>query len=130
MMEKENSHNDLVIKDLLGDASNDSAQKDFETARANMLIIAEQGTQAIESLVGIAEQSQHPNAYLALAQMIKSVNETQRELLALQKSIRDIAASSAAVTGEAKNITNNLFVGSTAALQKLLEDTRKKDIME
>jgi hypothetical protein len=117
----------LEVRKLIDGASDDSAQRDFEVARANLLRIAEMATEATQTLMEIAEQSQHPKAFEALARMIETGVQAQRELLELQQSIRKIAAASAAVGGQAKSVTNNLFIGSTAQLQRIIEDMRKKD---
>ena len=47
-----------------------------------------------------------------------------KELLELQKKIREIDAADAPTNEEAKSVTNNLFVGSTADLQKVIENMK------
>jgi hypothetical protein len=47
------------------------------------------------------------------------------KLLDLQTKIRDISTSDTPINEKAKTINNNLFVGSTAELQKVLQDMKK-----
>ena len=49
--------------------------------------------------------------------MIGKLTETNKELLNLHKSKKDIKTDSSGP----KNVSNNLFVGSTAELQKFLK---------
>jgi len=113
------------VDQMILTANDDSMQKDFEKARLNLLQVSELATESIKELMEVASQSQHPRAYEALARMIESTVQVNRELLEAHHSIRRAAAVTASATNKAKNITNNLFVGSTAQLQKMLEDLRK-----
>ena len=118
------------IDEMLLNVNDDAIKKDFEAARANLLAIAEMGTESTKELMDIASQSQHPNAFLALARMIETVVQANKEILELQHSVRRITQVSENLTGHAKNITNNLYVGSTAQLQRILEDLQKAKIIE
>lgn len=92
---------------------------DYELARANLRKIIESGGNALDDLIQLADTSQHPRAYEVIGSLIKSLSDANKDLLELSKRKRDL-------TGETgtKTINNNLFVGSTTELQKMLKDMR------
>ena len=115
---------DMTVKSIISEAHNDSAKNDFEIARSNIHEVIENGVHAIEKLSQIADSSQHPRAFEVLAKLMDTVVSANKELLSLQKEIRDIDAKDAPVNDQAKSVTNNLFVGSTADLQKAIESMK------
>ena len=115
---------DMTVKSIISQAHNDSAKNDFEIARSNIHEVIENGVHAIEKLSQIADSSQHPRAFEVLAKLMDTVVSANKELLSLQKEIRDIDAKDAPVNDQAKSVTNNLFVGSTADLQKAIESMK------
>ena len=66
----------------------------------------------------LKKQSQHPRAFEVVGQMIDKLANTNKELLNLHKTKKDIQAEK---TSGPTNVTNALFVGSTSELQKLLK---------
>lgn len=115
---------DNAVKSIVAKAHNDTAKNDFEMARANIHEVIQNGTYAIEKLSQIADQSQHPRAFEVLATLMKTMLDANKDLLDLQKKIREISAADAPTNENAKQVTNNLFVGSTAELQKAIEDMK------
>jgi len=115
---------DSVVKSLVAKAHDDSAKNDFEMARANIHEVIQNGLTAIDKLSQIADQSQHPRAFEVLSTLMKTMLDANKDLLELQKKIREIDAADSSINDEAKSITNNLFVGSTAELQKVISDMR------
>lgn len=113
-----------AVNNLIADAHNDSAKADFETARANVLNIIENGQEAIYKLGQIAESSQHPRAFEVLAKLMDTTLQANKDLMELQTKIRQISAVDAPTNEHAKTINNNLFVGSTAELQKVIENMK------
>lgn len=98
--------------------TDDQVENDFEYARRNMYDIIGQGQEAIARLMDIADQSQHPRAYEVVANLIKTMADTNKDLLDLTKKKRELQPKKE----EAKQqVTNNLFVGSTAELQTMLQ---------
>ena len=92
---------------------------DFQYARENMYNLIERGTDGLEELLEIAKQSEHPRAFEVVQQTIGQLTTTNKELLNLHKTKKDIKAEKGPT-----NVTNALFVGSTAELQKLLKDKK------
>jgi hypothetical protein len=109
------------IKSIVAKAHDDSAKNDFEMARSNIHEVIQNGTFAIEKLAQIADSSQHPRAFEVLAKLMDTMLQANKDLLELQKSIREIDSKDTPVNDQAKTVTNNLFVGSTADLQKVIE---------
>lgn len=99
------------------------AEEDFDVARANLHGILMNGQEALNRMVEIADQSQHPRAFEVVATLINSLTQANKDLLELSKKKKDILGQ----TEEKKNVTNNLFVGSTAELQKMLKDMKSEE---
>ena len=93
-------------------------ETDFQYARENLYNLIERGQDGLEELLEIAKQSQHPRAFEVVGQMIDKLANTNKELLNLHKTKKDIQAEKTSVP---TNVTNALFVGSTSELQKLLK---------
>ena len=93
-------------------------ETDFQYARENLYNLIEQGQDGLEELLEIAKQSQHPRAFEVVGQMIDKLANTNKELLNLHKTKKDIQAEK---PSGPTNVTNALFVGSTSELQKLLK---------
>ena len=90
---------------------------DFEFARGNMLNTIMKGQEALDGILEVAAMSQHPRSYEVAAKLVDSITNANKSLLDLTKTRRDIDGT----TGVPQTVNNNLFVGSTAELQKLLK---------
>ena len=118
-----------TISSIISQARDDSADEDFTFARANIREVIENGTDAIAKLTIIAQQSQNPRAYEVLAKLMDTITNASKELLELQEKIRTIDKADVPRNEESKNqVTNNLFVGSTHELQKMIESMRNRSI--
>jgi hypothetical protein len=113
-----------MVKTMEAEAHDNSAKTDFEMARANVYEVIQNGLTAIDKLSQIADQSQHPRAFEVLSGLMKTMLDANKDLLELQKKIREIDNVDSPTNQEAKAVTNNLFVGSTAELQKMIENMR------
>jgi hypothetical protein len=113
-----------MVKTMEAKAHDDSAKTDFEMARANVYEVIQNGLTAIDKLSQIADQSQHPRAFEVLSGLMKTMLDANKDLLELQKKIREIDNVDSPTNQDAKAVTNNLFVGSTAELQKMIENMR------
>jgi chemotaxis protein histidine kinase CheA len=113
------------VKAIEAKAKDDSAMTDFNMARMNIHEILQNGSFAMEKLSQIADSSQHPRAFEVLAKLMDTMLNANKDLLEIQAKIKDINAASEPHNDEAKQVTNNLFVGSTTELQKVLNDMRK-----
>ena len=99
--------------------SND-IKKDYDYTRGNLYSLIEKGQEAINGILELAGESEMPRAYEVAGQLIKNVADATDKLMDLQKKLKDIdeTKSSKGPT----NVTNALFVGSTAELSKLLKN--------
>lgn len=112
------------IKKIVAKAHDDSAKSDFDIARSNIHEVIQNGSYAIEKLAQIADSSQHPRAFEVLAKLMDTMLQANKDLLELQKTIRTISTSDTPTSEQATQVTNNLFVGSTADLQKVIEEMK------
>ncbi len=115
---------DNSVKAIVAQAHNNSAKNDFEMARSNIHEVIQNGVFAMEKLSQIADSSQHPRAFEVLAKLMDTMLQANKDLLSLQKDIRDIDSKDAPTNENAKTVTNNLFVGSTTELQKVIEQMK------
>ena len=116
--------NNTALAMIMDKITDDSALEDFTFARANIREVIENGTEAITKLALIADQSQNPRAFEVLAKLMDTVTNASEKMLDIQKKVKEMTKASETNSGE-KKITNNLFVGSTAELQKMIEDMKK-----
>jgi len=95
----------------------DDPTKDYEYSRAQFYNLIEKGQEAVDGILDVAGDSQHPRAYEVAGQLIKHIADTTDKLVDLQKKMKDLDEDKTV-----KQVTNNsLFVGSTADLQKMLK---------
>ena len=105
------------------DRDKTEVRKDYEYTRGNLYSIIEKGQEAINGILELAQESEMPRAYEVAGQLIKSVSDATDRLMDLQKKLKDVEEES---QKGPTNVTNALFVGSTAELQKLLKQNEKK----
>jgi hypothetical protein len=115
-----------VIKRLEKEANDDTAKDDFTIARSNIHNIIDTGSEALDKLMQIADQSQQARAYEVVAILMKNLLDANKDLLSIQKTIREIHDIEKPTNNTTVN-HNNLFVGSTAELQKVIKDMKKND---
>jgi len=95
-------------------------KKDYEYTRGNLYSLIEKGQEAINGILELAQESEMPRAYEVAGQLIKNVADATDKLMDLQKKLKDIEEEK--VSKGPTNVTNALFVGSTAELSKLLKN--------
>ena len=106
-------------KELTATVPNDKDPDiDFETGRKNLYNLLDKGNEAIDGILSLAKEGEHPRAYEVAGQLIKTVSEVSQNLLDLQEKLKKI--KDVPNTGP-KSVTNALFVGSTTELTKLLK---------
>ena len=102
---------------------NDDVDTDFETGRGELYKLLEKGNQAIDGILSLAKEGEHPRAYEVAGQLIKGQSEIAQNLLDLQDKLKKIKDIKGDVP---KNVTNALFVGSTTELQKMIKKNKDK----
>jgi hypothetical protein len=109
-----------MVSIIESNAKNDSALKDFTYSRANIRRAIESGTEAIDKLSIIAEQSQNPRAFEVIGKLMDSIVVASSKLMEIQEQIRAIDKIDVPQEESKKSITNNLFVGSTSELHEII----------
>ena len=99
------------------DNIDETVDNDFKYARENLYNIIERGSDALNTLVDVANQSQHPRAFEVVGQLVKTLSDTNKDLLELQKKVKVIKKD---IPDQPQNVTNALFVGNTSELQKII----------
>ena len=97
----------------------DNISNDYNYSRQTYYDLIEKGKESLDLMVEVARESEHPRAFEVLSGMIKNVSEVNDKLMDLNKKNKDISAED---IKKIEKTTNNLFVGSTAELQRILQD--------
>lgn len=97
----------------------DDIEKDYKYARENLYDVIERGTEALDALLELAKASEHPRAFEVVGSLTKTLVDANKDLLDIQKKVKELQREEAKETPQ--NVTNALFVGSTADLQKLIK---------
>ena len=106
-------------------SSIEDIKKDYEYTRGNIYSIIEKGQEAINNVLELAQETESARAYEVVGQLIKNVSDAADKLIDLQKKMKELDETKS--TKGPTNVTNALFVGSTAELSKLLKNQLKND---
>jgi hypothetical protein len=99
----------------------ENMETDYRYARENLYDLVERGQDAIDGILQLSKETEHPRAYEVAGQLIKIVGETAEKLIDLQQKLKKLE-------GEDKKVGtqhNHLYVGSTSELQKFLKKEKK-----
>ena len=100
-------------------SNEEDIENDYKYQRENFYNLVERGSDAIEGILELAKEGEHPRAYEVAGNLIKQVAEVTEKLGDLQEKMRKLKEVPSTAP---KNVTNALFVGSTAELQKMIKD--------
>ncbi len=103
-----------VTKNLDTDLDND-----YEESRQTLKSLVVKGNQAIDHLLAIASETEHPRAFEVVATLIKNTAEANEKLMAMQKTVREL--KNIKKNDSSVNVDKAIFVGSTSELSKLLK---------
>jgi len=101
--------------------------QDYSYSRDSYYNLIDKGNEAIEGILEIAKEGQHPRAYEVAGQLIGQVGATVDKLQDLQKKLKDLKQVPKTAN---TNVKNALFVGSTAELQKMLNRKQEDETIE
>ena len=101
----------------------DKIANDYEYSRQTYYELIEKGKDALDLAIEIAQRSEHPRAIEVLSGMIKNVGDVNDKLMDLNKKNKDINKDD--IPAKAEGTTNNLYIGSTTDLQRMLQDVEK-----
>ena len=112
---------------MIKDDENPNIKTDYDTSRETYLDLMDKGQSAMDMMMEVARESEHPRAYEVLSGMMKNIADITDKLMDLNKKEKELKKENlpvpqqqgAAPTGG--NTTNNVFVGTTEELQRLLQ---------
>ena len=132
-MDKELGVIDKIVPKIIPDNSEvvpylvkdeDDIERDYEYQRENFYNLVEKGSSAIDGILELAKESEHPRTYEVAGNLIKQVAEVTEKLGDLQEKMRKLKE---VPNNAPKNVTNALFIGSTKELQTMLKDKLKDE---
>jgi len=108
------------------DTPEEKVDYDYDYSRATYYELIEKGKESLDLMIEVARESEHPRAFEVLSGMVKNISDVNDRLMDLNKKQKEIKAPD---KHEAKQITNNnVFLGSTTDLQRLLQNKVEKVI--
>ena len=114
----EKKPNTLTVK---RDDTLEDLDTDYKYQRENFYSLIERGQDAIDGILEVAQQSDHPRAFEVAGNLISQVADVTEKLGKLQSAMKRLKE---VPNNAPKNVTNALFVGSTTELQKMLKDKK------
>tara|TARA_B110000503_G_C7160932_1_gene419632 strand:- start:659 stop:1069 length:411 start_codon:yes stop_codon:yes gene_type:complete len=92
---------------------------DYEYSREKYKGLLDRGEEALMGMLQLASESEHPRAYEVLSGMMKNMADITDKLMDLQKKTKEL--TKAEEKEKPATLTqNNVFVGSTTDLQRML----------
>ena len=119
----------VINKDIKSEAD---IEADYNYSRSRYYELVDRGSDAIDAMLELATESDNPRAFEVLGRLIKDVADVNEKLIALQKTKKDLTVSKdVAAIGNNGTVNNNLFVGSTTELQRMLsgQTTSEKEVV-
>jgi hypothetical protein len=118
MKEEEKKGSEIIVPENL-----DPVESDTDFARKNIKKLIEKGSDAIDEILLVAKNSEHPRAYEVAGALIKSISDLNKDLLELQKRKKDLQISTKGGNSSNNNLSIDkaVFVGSTSELMKILK---------
>ena len=111
---------------VVEETKGDPLDVDYDEARKNIKDVIGKGKDALEGLLLLAQSTDSPRAYEVVGQLIKTISDVSKDLIDLQKRVKDIRGEAPAPS----TIVNNaVFIGSTAELQAIING-RKDDVID
>lgn len=108
----------------------DDIDDDYEFARSKYYNLADKGDEAIELMMELARESEHPRAFEVLSNMMKQNAEIADRLMELQKKKKEVRLKDAKALPN-KMTQNNVYVGSSTDLQRmLLKKMEEQNVIE
>lgn len=107
-------------------ATTDKQKSDYDYSRETYYELIEKGKDALETMIEVARESEHPRAFEVLSGMIKNVSDVNDRLMDLNKKMKDIEKKDD--VKQVENQQNNYYLGSTADIQKMLQQGEVIDV--
>ena len=104
----------------------DNVSSDYDYSRETYYELIEKGKDALENMIEVARESEHPRAYEVLSGMIKNVSDVNDRLMDLNKKQKEMDRKDD--VKQVENQQNNYFLGSTTDIQKMLKQDDVIDV--
>lgn len=101
---------------------------DYDYSRATYYELIDKGRESLDLLIEVARETEHPRAFEVLSNMIKNLSDVNDKLMDLNKKVKEIKQPAKQAQIESQKTTNNIFLGSTTDLQRILMQEREKDV--
>ena len=105
----------------------DDLQVDYDVSRETYKELIDKGNVAIDLMMELAKDSQHPRAFEVLAGLLKTQADNTDKLADLQKKLQNLRNGPKAKSTPEQVTNNNVFVGSTTDLQRFILDQQKNN---
>jgi hypothetical protein len=103
-------------------STNNDVETDFNIARTNINSLLQKGNTAVDNLLNVAKETEHPRAYEVAANLIKTLADLNKDLLDIQKKRKELNNNQP--TSEKTVIDKAVFIGSTAEMVKLIRSSK------
>lgn len=122
-------NNQVIVPET--NAQNEKIDFDYNKSRQNLHSLLQSGAEALEHALEVAKSSEHPRAFEVVGNLMKQLADVNQQLLELhtkKQKLDNPAKGKEEEQGVTKTVTNNnaIFVGSTADLNKLINDMNKE----
>lgn len=111
-------------KDIKISNKSEDKEKDYQYARAQLYDLVEKMQESINSAMDVAQESEHPRAYEVVFQGAKHAADVVEKIGDLHKKMKDLETEEQKI--QQTNVQNNMYVGSTADLIKMLKESKDK----
>jgi hypothetical protein len=118
----------VVIENKVSSTMESDLDDDYNAARKNLKDLVSKGNVAIEQLMAIATDTEHPRAFEVVATLIKNTAEANEKLLMIQRETRNMKGLNNKSASSSVNVDKAIFVGSTSELSKLIRGKRDDNI--
>jgi len=102
-------------------------EKDYTSVRKNLRGLIDRGFEAVDGIMKVAEESEHPRAYEVAAQMLKTVADANKDLLEMHKKVKELE-SAEGPSSVTNNQTNAIYVGSSSELLDIINPKRVENV--
>ncbi len=118
----------IISSKVTTDKNSLDVDADYNYSRAKYYELVDRGSEAIEAMLELATESDNPRSFEVLGRLIKDVADVNEKIITLQKVKKDLQDNKSIAAIGSGTVNNNLFVGSTTELQRLLssEPTEKE----
>ena len=112
------------VKPIIERDKDEDTRKDYTYARSQLYNIVEKMQEALDGAMEVASQSEHPRAFEVVFNGARHAADTVEKLTDLQKKMNDLEKDDPKPVSSGPNVQNNMFVGSTAELMKMLKENK------